>query len=267
MPALPSSKFRRDGFDIDSTIDYCVREARVLEELGYTGVIIENFGDKPYPKRTRDLLTLSVISIVVREVVKSVSIPVGINILRNSGLEAYSIAVAAGAKFIRVNVLVETVVTDSGIIEAEAPRLRAIRSNYPGIKIYADIFVKHGISLNLALSSMLSKLLNNSQWDASRCIKGLIKDYVERGGADALIVTGLATGEAPSRDLVALIKSHSTVPVLVGSGVSPDNVSSYLEIADGVIVGSWIKVDGKAGNRVDPERASLLVKTIRNKGF
>jgi len=267
LPRLPSSKARIEDFDINVLINKVVREATLLDELGYTGVIVENYGDNPYPKRTRDPLTLSVLSLVVREVVKSVSIPVGINVLRNSGLEAYSIAVATGAKFIRVNALIETIITDSGLIEAEAPRLRNIRYNYPGVKIYADIFVKHGVSLNLTYSSILANLTNIMYINKLDYIRGIVRDYIERGGADALVVTGLATGEPPSKDYVNLIKKYSTIPVIVGSGVNPSNVSSYLEVADGIIIGSWIKVNGVAGNPIDPDRAKFFINKVRECGY
>lgn len=267
LPRLPSSRVRIENFDINTVVDNAVREARILDELGYTGVIVENYGDKPYPKRTRDPLTISVFSIIVREVVKSISIPVGVNALRNSGLEAYSIALASGARFIRVNALVETVVTDSGIVEAEAPRLRDIRYNYPSIKVYADVFVKHGFSLNIAMGSLLANLSNYTHFDQLSYVKETVRDIVDRGGADAVIVTGLATGEPPSRDIVSLIKKFSTAPVIVGSGVNPDNVSTYLDVADGVIIGSWIKTNGRAGNVIDPDRARFFISKVKEKGY
>jgi Predicted TIM-barrel enzyme len=99
-------------------------------------------------------------AVIVREVVKNTGFKVGVNLLRNSGREAYSIAVAAGAKFIRVNALVETIVSDSGIIEPEAPKLRTIRFNYPGVEVYADILVKHSASLRASLSIMEAQVLS-----------------------------------------------------------------------------------------------------------
>jgi len=131
LPRLPSISIYAD---LNSIIDYAVKEARLLEELGYSGVIVENYGDAPYYKRVRDPLTLCSMTSIVREVVRTTSLKVGVNLLRNSGREAYSVAVASGARFIRVNALVETVVSDSGVIEPEAPRLKPLRANYPELR-------------------------------------------------------------------------------------------------------------------------------------
>lgn len=261
LPRLPSA-FHNPGYATDSIVDFAVRDAKVLEELGYSGVLVENYGDKPYAKRVHDPLTIAVMSIVVREVVKSTKLKVGINLLRNSGREAYSIAVAARASFIRVNGLVETIVSDSGIIEPEAPRLKVLLTNYPGVKVYSDILVKHAVSLRgvlglLEAPTIVSKGLQEDY------VRELVEEHVERGGASALVVTGLKTGGAPPLDLVKIVKKYSPVPVLVGSGITADNVCEYAKYCDGIIVGSFIKKNGKAGNEVDYNRALAFIRKAR----
>lgn len=254
LPRLPSTQYK-GGLDVEDIIEGSIRESKLLEELGFGGIIVENFGDAPYLKRVRDPLTLAVIAVITREVVRSVNVDVGLNVLRNSGLEAYSVAVATGAKFIRVNSLSEVLITDSGIIEPEASRLRSVRFNYPGIKVYADIMCKHGGSLSY-LAYKEQRLAN----EAENLLRELVLDIVERGRADAVIVTGPRTGIEPAVDQLAIVKEVSPVPVIVGSGVTPDNMSKLLKYADGVIVGSYIRVGGKAGNPVDVERARLFVR-------
>lgn len=253
LPRLPSTHYAGE-IKTEDILERAVKESKLLEELGFSGVIVENFGDVPFLKRVRDPLTLAVFTVITREVVRSVSIDVGINLLRNSGLEAYSVALAAGAKFIRVNSLTETLITDSGIIEPEAPRLRNIRFNYPGVKVYADVLCKHGASLSYLAYRGLDLIR-----DGKDPVKELITDAIERGKADALIVTGARTGEEPSIEFLSRVKSISSVPVIVGSGARPENLELLLKVADGVIVGSFIKTDGKAGNPVDAERAKQFV--------
>jgi len=260
LPRLPSVY---SSVDLNSIIDYAVREARLLEELGYSGVIVENYGDKPYSKRVRDPVTLCSMTSIVREVVKSTSLKIGVNLLRNSGREAYSVAVASGAKFIRVNALVETIISDSGVIEPEASRLRPLRINYPDIEIYADILVKHASSLRLALSILEAENSVTSKGSLEDYYRELVGDYVERGGASALVVTGLRTGEPPPIRLLELTKKYSPIPVLAGSGVTLENIDKVARIVDGVIVGSYIKKQGKAGNPTDPDRAKQLILKIR----
>jgi len=253
LPRLPSTHYVGE-VGVEEVVERAVKESRILEELGYGGIIVENFGDAPFLKRVRDPLTLAAFTVVAREVVKSVRIDVGINLLRNSGLEAYSIALATGAKFIRVNSLVETLLTDSGVVGPEAPRLRNVRFNYPGVKIFADIVCKHGSSLSYLAYREQSLVKGGTE-----PLEDLVADAVERGRADALVVTGTRTGEEPDVEFLSKVKSVSPVPVLVGSGATPENLEVLLRRADGVIVGSYIKADGKAGNPVDFERARRFI--------
>jgi membrane complex biogenesis BtpA family protein len=253
LPRLPSTHYVGE-VGVEEVVERAVKESRILEELGYGGIIVENFGDAPFLKRVRDPLTLAAFTVVAREVVKSVRIDVGINLLRNSGLEAYSVALATGAKFIRVNSLVETLLTDSGVVGPEAPRLRNVRFNYPGVKIFADIVCKHGSSLSYLAYREQSLVKGGTE-----PLEDLVADAVERGRADALVVTGTRTGEEPDVEFLSKVKSVSPVPVLVGSGATPENLEALLRRADGVIVGSYIKADGKAGNPVDFERARRFI--------
>ncbi|WP_440058949.1 BtpA/SgcQ family protein [Thermogladius sp. 4427co] len=259
LPRLPYSDTLVE-FDLDRVVESVLREASILEELGYDSVIVENYGDAPYPKRVRDPLALSVIALIVREVVKNTSLRVGVNILRNSGREAYAVAVATGARFIRVNALTETIVSDSGVIEPEAPRLRAIRSNYRGVEVYADILVKHAGSLTLAIQALAGKVSG----DPLALLPEIVRDAVERGGADKVVATGLRTGEAPDPVFVKRVRESSPVPVILGSGATPENIGLYKPYIDGVIVGSYIKRDGRAGNPVDPGRAEKFIKAVRS---
>ncbi len=257
LPRLPSTQ-HKGGLEVEDLIENSIRESKLLEELGFGSIIVENFGDAPYLKRVGDPLTLAAITTITREVVRSVNVDVGLNVLRNSGLEAYSVAVVTGAKFIRVNSLSEVLITDSGIIEPEASRLRSARFNYPGIKVYADVACKHGGSLSY-LTYKEQRLTN----EAGNLLRELVLDIVERGGADAVIVTGPRTGVEPTVDHLAVVKEVAPVPVIVGSGVTPDNMDKLLKHADGVIVGSYIRVEGKAGNPIDVERARLFVRKFR----
>lgn len=259
LPRLPSSHSRAPNSPNDIA-EFALNEAKILEEAGFDGAILENYGDAPYLKIVNDPLTISTFAVAVREVVRGTGLKVGVNLLRNSGFEAYSIAVAGGASFIRVNALSETIISDSGIIEPEAARLRDLRSNYPAVKVMADVLVKHAGSmyyLALRYQGIDRKI------DLEEVVKDVILDTVERGGADAVIVTGPRTGEPPEKDLLILIKKFSSVPVYVGSGTTPQNVNDLLENADGIIVGSYLKRDGRAGNPVEKRRAEEFMRAVR----
>ncbi len=262
LPRLPSTMYSAD-MGVEEIIENSVREAKMLEEHGFKGVIVENFGDKPYYKRVTDPLTLSIIAIVSREIVRSTSLVVGVNILRNSGVEAYSVALASGGRFIRVNSLSETIVSDSGIIEPEAPRLKGVRINHPGIKVFADILVKHSASLSFNLLYSQGLYLGDASGGKDHIIKTIIEDTVERGGADAIILTGYRTGEPVDADLVKKARSLTQTPIVIGSGIDPENIRVLSSYSDGFIVGSYIRVKGRAGNPICEDRIKKLVSAYR----
>jgi membrane complex biogenesis BtpA family protein len=267
LPRLPSTTIRSER-KIEETIDQAVKEASTLEKLGYDGVILENYGDKPYMKRVSDPLTIASLAVITREVVRNTSLKVGVSVLRNSGREAYSIAVASGARFVRINSLVETLITDSGFIEPEAPNLRDLSVNYPGIEIYGDILVKHAVSLTVLsrYSYLANTLFGNlyGGYPLSDMLRDLIQDLTERALIHKIIVTGLKTGSPPDPGLVAAVKKVSDKPVILGSGADPSNIKNYIKHIDGVIIGSYIKRDGKAGNPLDENRARIFIETVKN---
>ncbi|WP_048149892.1 BtpA/SgcQ family protein [Palaeococcus ferrophilus] len=242
LKPLPGS-YLYEG-DFDTVIEAALRDARVLEEAGFDAVMVENFGDVPFPKYV-DKTTVAAFTAVAKAIRDEVSLPLGINVLRNDGIAAYSIAYAVKANFIRVNVLSGVAYTDQGIIEGIAHELGMLRKRLPSkIKVLADVHVKHAVHFGDFEDS--------------------IRDTVERGLADAVVISGKATGKPVNVEKLALAKRTSPVPVIVGSGTSYDNLPGLWKYADGFIVGTWTKREGKVENEVSPERARRLVELAKN---
>jgi hypothetical protein len=143
-------------------------------------------------------------------------------------------------------VLVGAYVTPEGIIEGEPGSVLRLRGrSAPDVMIFADVRVKHA-------HPVVATTIDEEALDA-----------VERGGADCLIVTGPRTGAPPSGDDLRAVRERLAreaigSPVLVGSGVTPSNAREFLGLSDGLIVGSYVRRDGRAGHPVDPERAREL---------
>ncbi len=219
-------------------LNFALDDARAIEEGGATGLIVENFGDAPFYPDRAPVETIACLTRLVTEIRKIVRIPVGVNVLRNDAVGGVAVAAATGAGFVRVNVHTGAVVADQGIITGrayESIRLReTLRSR---TLLFSDIRVKHARPL------VEFDLLNEAF------------DAVKRGKSDALIVTGPATGRSADIDDVRRLKeAMPEVPVLVGSGVSPENMEEVLSIADGCIVGTAIKEMGEIHRPVDVER-------------
>jgi hypothetical protein len=238
LKPLPGS-YLYDG-DLDSIVESAVKDARTLEEAGFDAVMVENFGDVPFPKYA-DKTTVAAFTAVAKAVRDEITLPIGINVLRNDGMAAYSIAYAVKADFIRVNVLSGLAYTDQGLIEGVAHELARLRKLLPSrINVFADVHVKHAVHF----------------FD----FEDAVRDTVERGLADAIVVSGKATGKPVDFEKLAMAKRISPVPVLVGSGTSYDNLPELWKYADGFIVGTWLKRGGMVENEVSLERARELVE-------
>lgn len=231
----------------------CLRaeqEAAALTTGGVDGIIVENFFDAPFPKNRVDVATACAMTNVIKRVRAISDLPIGVNVLRNDGFAALAIATACDAQFIRVNILTGAMLTDQGIIEGEAHELHAYRrklARHKQIRIFADVLVKHANPIGLDTD-----------------IQQVAKDTVERGLADAIIISGTGTGSAP--DMEDLRRARAAVPetpILIGSGISKENAGEFMSIADGVIVASSLKRQGILQNPVDVERVRSLVKAIR----
>jgi uncharacterized protein len=242
---LPGSP-RYDG-DPAAVEQRAIEDARALAAAGFDGLIVENYGDAPFLPGLVGPETCAVMTSLVLSVVTTTRLPIGVNVLRNDARTALAVANATGARFIRVNVHTGATATDQGVIEGKAHQtLRERRRLRADVAILADILVKHGRPIGTGDPALAAK------------------DAVGRGLADALVVTGHATGaDADPNLLKAATDAVPGTPVLLGSGLKIENVATLAPLAAGAIVGTSVKVDGITTNPVDPERAERLARAWR----
>ncbi len=228
--------------DLDAVIAAAVSDAEILTEAGFDAVMIENFGDAPFFADDAPKVTIAALTSAVNAVYDATRIPTGVNVLRNDGMGALAIAAATPASFIRINVLSGTMYTDQGPIVGQAAEVARMRAAVcPDVAVMADVFVKHATP------------------PAGLTLTDATNDLVERGGADAIVVSGAGTGKAADVEQLDTVAALSDLPVFLGSGVGIDNVAQMLERADGAIVGTSVKVDGVATNPVDPVAAADFI--------
>jgi membrane complex biogenesis BtpA family protein len=248
VPALPGSPFNTLGIDAAGT--WVLNDAEALVSGGVDGLMIENFGDVPfYPARVEPH-TVAFMTRIAVEVRQRFAVPLGINILRNDAESALAVAAAAGAQFIRVNIYIGARVTDQGLIEGQAHRILRYRQVVaPGVQVFADVDVKHSAPI------------------APRPFEEEVNDLVMRGRADAVIVTGAATGSQTALDDIAAAKRAAAgTPVIAGSGVDLETIVATIGAADGLIVGTAFKRDKVTTNPVDPTRVRALLRAARESG-
>ena len=229
LPALPGSPGYR-GAGTEALLAEALEDARRYARGGVHGLIVENHGDIPFAKPD-DLgpETAAVMAVIADRVRREVGLPLGVNVLATGARHALAVAQAAGAGFVRVNQWANAYVANEGILEgpaAAATRYRAwLRAE--GVRVFADVHVKHGAHAIVA----------------DRSLAELTRD-LEFFDADAVIVTGQRTGDAADHAELAIVRGATQLPLLVGSGVTVDNVQGILAHADGVIVASALKEEG-----------------------
>ncbi|WP_312216377.1 BtpA/SgcQ family protein [Pantoea vagans] len=237
-PFPGSPKYR--GKSVSAIIDRALRDAENYILGGVHGLIVENHGDIPFSK-PEDIgpETPALMAVITEKVRERFGVPLGINVLANAALPAFATALAGGADFIRVNQWANAYIANEGFIEGAAAKALRYRSQLRAehIRVFADSHVKHGSHAIVA----------------DRSIQELTRD-VDFFEADAVIATGQRTGDSATLEEIDEIRAATSLPLLVGSGVTPANVCQILARTQAVIVASALKVDGVWWNDVDRDR-------------
>ena len=234
---------------MDTILDRARRDAETLLEGGVDGLIVENMWDLPYYVGTDvQMEAVTAQAVAASKIVEMAGVPVGVNVIHNGWQAELAIAVAAGLDFIRVCILTGARLWDTGELDhgSAANLLRRRKElNAERIKLFADVDKKHSVPFpGLDLETHI--------------------EWTEFYRADALIVSGRMTGDAPPLDKVRRAKETATRPILMGSGTTAENIAAFLNYADGAIVGSSLKTDGVAENRVDVERVRRYMTAVRS---
>ena len=221
-----------------------VAEARIYKAGGIHAIGIENMHDVPYLRGSVGPEITAAMTIIARAVKAESGLPCGIQILAGANHEALAVAHAASLDFVRVEGFAFAHVADEGIIQSSAASLlryrRAIGAER--VQVWADVKKKHSSHAITADVSI-----------------GDTAAAVEFMRADAVIVSGTATGEPTSDADLSSVKRQCRLPIYVGSGITADNLASYYSLADGFIVGTYLKRDGRWTEPVDPKRVEQLM--------
>ena len=245
MPGAPGY----NGYGMQTIIDHAVADAKALIAGGCDGLIVENMWDIPFRAGAHippeSIAAHAVVAAAIRAVCP---LPMGINLVHNGGVALLGIALAARADFIRVCMFTGAGVWDAGSIdEGCAADLMRRRSELHAehIKILADVDKKHSVRFpGIDLATHI--------------------EWTRFFGADALIISGRMTGDAPD---VAKVREAKHLagdrPIIIGSGADSRNIAAFMQVADGVIVGSSIKCGDDIAEPVDEARVRQFVAAAR----
>ncbi len=219
-----------------AVLDAALLDAEALMLGGCDALLVENMGDVPYLKGSVAPETAASMAIATAAVVE-LGLPTGVQVLAGANRQALGVAVAAGAQFIRAEAFAYGHVADEGWLEASAGELlRARKALGAPVSVWADVQKKHAAH---AATSDLS-------------LAALAQGHAFCG-ADALVITGAATGSRTDPDDLQAARSAG-LPIVVGSGVDDVDAGELVRFADALIVGSWLKEGSDWRRPVDIER-------------
>ncbi|MEM9064715.1 MAG: BtpA/SgcQ family protein [Planctomycetota bacterium] len=238
----------RYDIGIEGIAQQAAAEAKLLEDAGFDALIVENMHDAPYLWGKLGPEITAAMTRVALEVRSVVGLPIGVQVLSGGHREALASAVCGAGDFIRCENYVYAHVADEGLAsEAAAGELLRYRRQIDAerIGVFADIKKKHA-SHTITDDVSISEAAETAAFF----------------GADALVVTGRATGQPTDLADVKAAKNASGLPVVIGSGLRPENAAGVMEAADGAIAGSWYKQNGDWRQPPDPRRLSELMRAI-----
>lgn len=243
LPGTPASAAR-----VGELTERALEEAALYRGGGVDGLMLENMHDVPYLRGSVGPEVVAAMAVVARAVKAESGLPCGVQILAGANVEAVAVAHAAGLDYVRVEAYAFAHVADEGLIQSSAAELLRFRRRIgaDGVRVWADVKKKHSAHAITADVSL-----------------GETAAAVEFMRGDAVIVSGSATGEPPRADDAREAKSRCRLPVLLGSGVTPENVGGFYDAADGFIVGSYFKAGGLWSNAVERGRVERLTGAVR----
>jgi membrane complex biogenesis BtpA family protein len=227
---------------LDAIVAAALADLAALRAGGAHAALVENDFDRPHVL-TAGPEVVAAMARVTAEVASRAPFPVGVQVLLNDWRASLAVAAASGARFVRLDFFVDRVRIAAGVVDPDPAAVLAYRAAIGAqhVAIFADIQVKYSTLLEpgkpLALSAR----------------------QAAEAGADALVVTGGATGIAPSTADLAAARAGG-LPVLIGSGLTPRNAPQLLPLAHGAIVGTALRAGPAATDRVDQERVRRLVR-------
>ena len=240
--ALPGTP--HGGATVRELEQRAIAECAVYREHGVHGIIVENMHDVPYLRGAVGPEITAAMTVLALAVKSASGLPSGIQILAGANHEALAVAHAAGLNFVRVEGFVFAHVADEGIIQASAGSLLRFRRSIGAdhVQVWADVKKKH------AAHAMTADVSIGETAAAAEFMR-----------ADAVIVTGTATGARPEGGDIAEVRQRCTRPLYLGSGITTENLPEYFALADGFIVGSAFKKEGRWHEAVDERRVDAFM--------
>lgn len=242
---LPGSPLY-DGDD-QRVIDQALADVAIYKYAGVDSLLFENDHDLPYIQPPLDEKGIALMTQIVKAARAQFDGPIGVQMLEAANITSLEIAAEADLDYIRVEAFVFAHVGGSGVINGSAGKILRRRKELGAehIQVFADVKKKHG-SHSLTIDLDIQDEIRQAEFFM----------------ADGVIVTSQFTGINPDTNDLIKAKEATKLPVLIGSGMTAENIAEYLPLADGFIVGSYFRKDGRFLEQLVPERLNTFLQAF-----
>lgn len=244
LDALPGDPHYQ-GAGMEKVLEDARRDLLALQEGGVDAVMFSNEFSLPYLTNV-ETVTVACMARIIGELKPDIRIPFGVNVLWDAE-KSLDLAVATGAKFVR-EIFTGVYASDFGLWNTNVGKT-----------------VRHQCAIGAKDVKLLFNIVPEAaKYVADRDIEGIAKSTVFNNRPDALCVSGLTAGA--QTDAAVLKRVKSVVPdtvVLANTGVRYENVVEQLSVADGAVVGTTFKIDGKFENHVDAARVRRFMDRVK----
>lgn len=245
LAPLPASPFFNPADYPEKIVHRALSDVRALQRGGIDGILFSNEGDRPYSFKVGPE-TVSSMAFVIGRVFDEIEVPFGVDVIWDP-YATIGLAKAVGANFART-IVSGSFASDLGIIDVKGGEVLRYRKRLGAedIPLFAYINPEFGVPLGGR--------------DVATIAKGLSFLSV----ADVFCVSGPRTGTPPTVDDIRSVKEAvPDVPVFLNTGANKENITSFLEVVDGVIVGTSLKKGGITWNPVDEARVKEFMEVVR----
>ena len=246
MPAMPGDPNYDQAGGMERVVEGTRRELQNLQEGGVDAVMFSNEFSLPYLTKVKTQTTAAMAR-VIGELLGSIKVPFGVNVLWDP-IASIDLAAATGALFIR-EIMSGVYASDFGLWDT-----------HPGE------VARHKIEVGRRDLRLLYNIVPEAaRYLADRDVAEIAKTTVFNHRPDALCVSGLTAGT--ETDAQILLKVKKMVPdtvVFSNTGCRLENIERQLAYADGAIVGTTFKVDGKFENPADKNRVKSFMDKVKS---
>jgi uncharacterized protein len=244
LQALPGDPYYDSEGGMSKVIELARQDLKNLQNGGVDAVMFSNEFSLPY-LTTVKAATTAAMARIIGELKHEIRVPFGVNVLWDP-IASIDLAAATGAVFMR-EIITGVYASDFGLWNTNVGNT-----------------VRHKMALAPNLRMLFNIVPEAASYLGQRNIVDIAKSTVFNNRPDALCVSGLTAGAETDTQILASVKrAVPETAVLCNTGCRLENVDRQLSVADGAVVGSTFKIDGKFENLVDPTRVKAFMEKVK----